>query len=53
MNDTNKNQGQFLWSLAGVQTKQIGRIKDSRAKNRQVVLLCKTWLLALKQGGTP
>ena len=37
-----------LWKLAMIQSKNIPNIKNAKAKNRQIVLLCKTLTKALK-----
>jgi hypothetical protein len=39
-----------LWKLAMIQSKNIQNIKNAKAKNRQIVLLCKTLTKAMKGG---
>ena len=39
-----------LWKLAMIQSKYITNIKNAKAKNRQIVLLCKTLTKAMKGG---
>ena len=43
-------QQKQLWKIAKLQADQIPRIKDAKAKNRQIVLLCQTLTKALKGG---
>lgn len=35
-------QQKALWNMAKKQAAQVPKIKDRKAKNRQIVLLCKT-----------
>ena len=37
-----------LWQVANIQAKQIAKLNNQQAKDRQVVLLCKTLKRALK-----
>ena len=39
---------QSIWQLANKQAAQVGKIKNKKAKSRQVVLLCETLKRALK-----
>ena len=39
-----------LWKLAMIQSKNITNINNAKAKNRQIVLLCKTLTKAMKGG---
>jgi hypothetical protein len=39
-----------LWQQANKQAKQVGKLKNKKAKSRQVVLLCETLKQALKGG---
>jgi hypothetical protein len=41
---------QLVWQQANKQAEQIGKLKNKKAKSRQVVLLCETLKLALKGG---
>ena len=39
-----------LWAQAKKQAEQVPKLKTAAAKDRQIVLLCKTLKLALKGG---
>ena len=42
------SEKESLWQVANSQAKQIAKLNNHQAKDRQVVLLCKTLKRALK-----
>jgi len=44
---TSMTENKSLWQVANSQAKQVAKLNNQQAKDRQVVLLCKTLKMAL------